>query len=264
MQPRFWAVDSDLVAYSNSSDFLFYIDWETRTNNLYFNVYRFCFFGTTSILAPKVWSKKIPKLTPTPWDRTRDLMIARPTLYLTTTDPTCFVVQVTTCSLIFNLQCLLFNLGLCSRSIRIKKVLNLVLHIFPSLKAFESNTASDRLNHAVKNVLLANLQNPGGKNDYESALWIGTLIYCEKKKQQLWNCFKPITRRKKFRLFQIESVCRRQFQIWRKWQKVIQMGRKHCGKRRNCSFRAIPLFPTVFLKGLFPRGVKRCHCVGMG
>ena len=23
-------------------------------------------------------------------------------------------------------------------------------------------------------------------------------------------------------------------------------------------------FPTVFSKGLFPRGIKRCHCVGMG
>ena len=40
------------------------------------------------------------------------------------------------------------------------------------------------------------------------------------------------------------------------------MGRKHCGKRRNCSLRAISSFPTVFSKGLFPRGVKRCHCVG--
>ena len=28
--------------------------------------------------------------------------------------------------------------------------------------------------------------------------------------------------------------------------------------------RAISPFPTVFSKGLFPRGVKRCHCVGMG
>ena len=35
-------------------------------------------------------------------------------------------------------------------------------------------------------------------------------------------------------------------------------------KRRNCSLRAISPFPTVFSKGLFPRGVKRCHCVGMG
>ena len=41
------------------------------------------------------------------------------------------------------------------------------------------------------------------------------------------------------------------------------MGRKHCGKRRNCSLRAISPFPTVFSKGLFPRGVKRCHCVGI-
>ena len=42
------------------------------------------------------------------------------------------------------------------------------------------------------------------------------------------------------------------------------MGRKHCGKRRNCSLRAISPFPTVFSKGSFPRGVKRRHCVGMG
>ena len=59
-----------------------------------------------------------------------------------------------------------------------------------------------------------------------------------------------------FRLFQTKKVCRRQFQIWKKWQKVIQTGRKHCGKRRNCSLRAISPFPTVFTKGLFPRGVK--------
>ena len=66
-----------------------------------------------------------------------------------------------------------------------------------------------------------------------------------------------------FRLFQTKKVCRRQFQIWRKWQKVIQTGRKDCVKR-NCSLQAISPFPTVFSKGLFPRGFKRCHCVGMG
>ena len=67
-----------------------------------------------------------------------------------------------------------------------------------------------------------------------------------------------------FRLFQTERVCRRQFQIQRKWQKVNQTGRKHCGKRRNCSLRAISPFPTVFSKCMFPRGVKWCRCVGMG
>ena len=54
-----------------------------------------------------------------------------------------------------------------------------------------------------------------------------------------------------FRLFQTEWACRQQFQIWRKRQKVIQMGRKHCGKRRNCSLRAISPFPRMFSKVLF-------------
>ena len=67
-----------------------------------------------------------------------------------------------------------------------------------------------------------------------------------------------------FRLFQTEWVCRRQFQIWGKWQKVIQTGRKHWGKRRNCLLRAIFTFSTVLSKGLFPRGIKRCHWVGKG
>ena len=66
-----------------------------------------------------------------------------------------------------------------------------------------------------------------------------------------------------FRLFQTERVCRQQFQICQKWQKVIQTGRKHCGKRRNCSLWAISPFPTVFSKGLFPRGIRSCHYVGM-
>ena len=41
-----------------------------------------------------------------------------------------------------------------------------------------------------------------------------------------------------------------------KWQR---MGRKHCGKRRNCSLREISPFPTVFSKdqGLFGRGLNK-------
>ena len=35
-----------------------------------------------------------------------------------------------------------------------------------------------------------------------------------------------------FRLFWIERLCRRQFQIWWKWQKVIQTGRKHWEKEK--------------------------------
>ena len=65
-----------------------------------------------------------------------------------------------------------------------------------------------------------------------------------------------------FRLFQTERVCRQQFQIWEKWQIVLQMGRKHCGKRRNCSLRAISPFPTLFSKILYCRNVKTRACFG--
>ena len=52
----------------------------------------------------------------------------------------------------------------------------------------------------------------------------------------------------KFRLFQTERVCRWQFQIWWKWQKVFWMGRKQSGKRRNCSLWAISLYLHCFQK----------------
>ena len=39
------------------------------------------------------------------------------------------------------------------------------------------------------------------------------------------------------------------------------MGRKHCGKRRNCSLRAIFPFPTVFSKDLYCRQVKTRVCL---
>ena len=37
---------------------------------------------------------------------------------------------------------------------------------------------------------------------------------------------------------------------------ALQAVRKHCGKRRNCSLRAISPFPTVFSKDLYCRHVK--------
>ena len=42
------------------------------------------------------------------------------------------------------------------------------------------------------------------------------------------------------------------------------MGRKHCGKRKNCSLRAIYPFPKVFSKGLCWRHVKTRACLGKG
>ena len=51
-----------------------------------------------------------------------------------------------------------------------------------------------------------------------------------------------------FRLSKTERACRRQFQIWWKWQKLLQKVRKHCGKRRNCSLRRAisPFSHSVF------------------
>ena len=73
-----------------------------------------------------------------------------------------------------------------------------------------------------------------------------------------------------FRPFQTERVCRRQFQIWWKRPKVFQKGRKHCGKRRNCSLWAISPFSTLFSKdllqahknqGLFGKGITHSHTI---
>ena len=46
------------------------------------------------------------------------------------------------------------------------------------------------------------------------------------------------------------------FKFDKKWQRVLQTGRKHCGKRRNCSLHAISSFPAVFLKDLYFRNAK--------
>ena len=59
-----------------------------------------------------------------------------------------------------------------------------------------------------------------------------------------------------FRLFQTKRVCIWQFQIWWKWQKVLQTGWKHCGKWRNCLLRAISPFPSVFSKYLCCRHIN--------
>ena len=77
------------------------------------------------------------------------------------------------------------------------------------------------------------------------------------------SMFEPIPKRQ-IRLFQTDGVCRRQFKINKNWQKVLQMGRKYCRKRRNCSLRAISPFPTVFSKDLFCRPVKTRACLGKG
>ena len=49
-----------------------------------------------------------------------------------------------------------------------------------------------------------------------------------------------------FRLFETQRVCRRQFWILGKCQKLLQYDRKYRGKWRKCLLRAISPFPKVF------------------
>ena len=84
----------------------------------------------------------------------------------------------------------------------------------------------------------------------------------------LFNRFKfvssTLSQTTNFRLLQSERVCRQQFQFWWKWQKVLQIGRKRCWKRRNCSWRAISPFLTVFSKDLYRGHLKTKACLGKG
>ena len=56
-----------------------------------------------------------------------------------------------------------------------------------------------------------------------------------------------------FRLFQTERVCRRQFQIWRKWQKQVE---NTVGKGEIARYEQFLLFPQCFLKACFPEASK--------
>ena len=65
-----------------------------------------------------------------------------------------------------------------------------------------------------------------------------------------------------FRLFQIETLCRQQSKIWRKLQRVIQTGRKHCVKRRNF-LSNFPLSNSVF-KRLVSQARQKVSLCGNG
>ena len=148
-----------------------------------------------------------------------------------------------------------------------EKVKILVISIFSfSLNVFYTIKGG---NHHVSNIKIFGLQMLSLWSSQEFGIWknVKSRIVCWQMNSISYDRIRILDPSKpkalthyqttNFRLFQTQRVCRRQFQIWRKWQKVIQMGRKHCEKRRNCSSRAISPFPTVFSKGLFPRGVKK-------
>ena len=62
----------------------------------------------------------------------------------------------------------------------------------------------------------------------------------------------------------LKEFADKNFKICCKWQKALQTGKKHCGKRRNCLLQAISPFPTVFFKDLYCRHVETRACLGKG
>ena len=67
-----------------------------------------------------------------------------------------------------------------------------------------------------------------------------------------------------FRLFQTQRLCRRQFQIWWKWRKVIQKVRKHCGGKEKLLFMSNFSFSYSVFKRLVLQTRKRKVCLGKG
>ena len=94
-------------------------------------------------------------------------------------------------------------------------------------------------------------------------LWdTGVFFILWRKNVVLYIICLTLSQTTNFRRSSTERACRRQIQICLKRQKVLQIGRKHCEKRRNCSLRAISSFPTVFSKDFYCRHVKTRACLG--
>ena len=68
--------------------------------------------------------------------------------------------------------------------------------------------------------------------------------------------FNPLTRRQIFESSKLKEFADNNFKFSKWVENTVGKGEIVCYEQF--------LLPTVFSKGLFPRGVKRCHCVGMG
>ena len=78
------------------------------------------------------------------------------------------------------------------------------------------------------------------------------------------NPFQPFPKRQILDPSKLKEFADDNFNFNENGRKFIKVGRKHCGKRRNCSLRAISPFTTVFSKDLYSRHVKMRACLGKG
>ena len=89
-----------------------------------------------------------------------------------------------------------------------------------------------------------------------SRWWMGGVRINDKGDDCEYGDDLTLSQTKNSRFFQTERICI-PFQIKSKWQNVFPMGRKQCGKRRNCSLPATSPFPTLFSKKLYCKNVKK-------
>ena len=73
-----------------------------------------------------------------------------------------------------------------------------------------------------------------------------------------------ITRRQILDSSKLKEFADDYFKFAENGRKLSKLVENTVGKGEIACYEQFFPFPTVFSKGLFPRGVNRCHCVGMG
>ena len=74
----------------------------------------------------------------------------------------------------------------------------------------------------------------------------------------------PFPRRQILDSSKLKEFADDKFKFYENARKFSKIDKRHCGKRRNCSLRAISPFLTVFSKKLYCRHVKTSDCMGKG
>ena len=73
-----------------------------------------------------------------------------------------------------------------------------------------------------------------------------------------------ITRQQILDSFKLKDFADDDFKFGENGRKLSKRVENTVGKGEIARYEQFLLFPQCLQKGLFPRGVKRCNCVGMG
>ena len=87
--------------------------------------------------------------------------------------------------------------------------------------------------------------------------------FSQKKKKKLKNLYLPITRQI-LDWSKLKQPAEDNFKFDENIRKLSKWVENTVGKGEIACYEQFFPFPIVFSKGLFPKGVKRCYCMGMG